>query len=120
MPIVDYWKRCVLMRFADFSGRSRRAEYWWFYLANVIVFLVLSVLGRATALFMVLYVLYALAMFIPSIAVSIRRLHDIDKSGWWLLIGLAPIIGGIVLLVFAFTDGTRGMNKYGPSEKYAN
>jgi uncharacterized membrane protein YhaH (DUF805 family) len=119
MPIVDYWKRCVLERYADFSGRSRRAEYWWFYLGNVIIFAVLGSLAQVSGIFMVLYVVAALAVFIPGLAVSIRRLHDIDRSGWGMLLALTGI-GAIILLVWNFTDGTRGPNKYGPSEKYPN
>lgn len=119
MDLVKYWKIVVLERFAKFDGRARRAEFWWFALANAIVGLVLSTLGEASDLFTVIYVLYSLLVIVPGIAVGIRRLHDIDKSGWFLLIGLIPIVGFIILIVWAATDGTRGPNTYGASEKYA-
>lgn len=118
MDLVKYWKIVVLERYAKFDGRARRAEFWWFALANVLISVVLSVLGGASDLFSVLSVLYSLAVLIPGIALSVRRLHDIDKSGWFLLLVLIPIIGSIILIVWAATDGTKGPNTYGASEKY--
>ena len=119
MPIVDYWKTVVLERYATFEGRARRAEFWWFWLANVIVFVVLAILAAAVSnIIWVLYALYGLAMIIPSIAVAIRRLHDTGKTGWLLLLGFVPIVGPIVLLVFYLLDSTPGTNQYGTSEKY--
>lgn len=118
MPIVDYWKKVVLENYATFEGRARRAEFWWFWLANVIVFVVLTILATAISnVFWVLYALYAVAMIVPSIAVAVRRLHDTGKTGWLLLIGLIPF-GGLVLLVFYLLDSTPGTNQYGTSEKY--
>lgn len=118
MNLVNYWKVVVLERYAKFDGRARRAEFWWFALANFIIGVVLSILGNASGLFSVIYWLYSLAVLIPGIAVGVRRLHDIDKSGWFLLLAFIPIIGAIILIIWAATDGTRGPNKYGPSEKY--
>ena len=118
-PLVGYWKRVVLEKYADFTGRARRSEYWWFTLANFVVALVLVLLVAVADIFWVLYVLYALALIVPSIAVTIRRLHDTDKSGWWILIALVPFVGGIILLVFMCIDSTRGANQWGVSEKYA-
>ncbi len=119
MPIVDYWKKVVLERYATFEGRARRAEFWWFWLANVIVFVVLAVLaGAVSNVIWVLYALYGLAMIIPSIAVAVRRLHDTGKTGWLLLLGFVPVVGPIVLLVFYLLDSTPGTNQYGTSEKY--
>ena len=117
-PLVSYWKQVVLERYAQFTGRSRRAEFWWYFLANTIVYIVLNILIAVSSIFWVLYVIYALGVLIPGIAVGIRRLHDTDKSGWWLLLVLIPIVGLIVLIVFWATDGTRGANDYGMSEKY--
>jgi uncharacterized membrane protein YhaH (DUF805 family) len=117
-PLVGYWKQVVLERYAQFTGRARRAEYWWFSLATLIVGVVLSVLGAVSSIFLILYYVYALAVLIPSLAVGIRRLHDTDRSGWWLLIALIPLVGAIVLIVFLATDSTRGTNQYGVSEKY--
>lgn len=118
MPLVSYWKKVVLKNYANFSGRARRAELWWFVLANLILFVVLAILRSLSDLFNVVYLLFALAMVIPSIALATRRLHDIGKSGWLLLLAFVPIIGNIVLLVFYLTDSNRGSNKYGISEKY--
>jgi uncharacterized membrane protein YhaH (DUF805 family) len=117
-PLVSYWKRVVLERYAQFTGRARRAEFWWFFLASFIIGIVFNILIAVASIFWVLYVIYALALLIPNIAVGIRRLHDTDKSGWWLLIGLIPLVGIIVLIVFFATDGQPGPNQYGPSEKY--
>ena len=117
-PLIGYWKRVVLENYANFAGRARRAEYWWFTLANILAIVVLAVLMAAAKIFVVLYVIYALALIIPSIAVTIRRLHDTDKSGWWILIGLVPFVGGLILLILVCIDSTRGTNQWGTSEKY--
>jgi uncharacterized membrane protein YhaH (DUF805 family) len=114
------WYLLVWKRFAEFDGRSRRKEYWMFSLFNFLIALVLEVAGLillksgiGLILLAVLFV-YALAALIPSLAVSVRRLHDIGKSGWWLLIALVPIVGGLLLLVFSVMDSEPGMNEYGP------
>ena len=104
----------MLERFAQFSGRAGRAEYWWFVLANLIITLVLSALSRASWLFAVVSLGYSIALIVPSIAVGIRRLHDTGRSGWWLLIILVPLAGIIVLVVFLATEGEPGPNRYGP------
>jgi uncharacterized membrane protein YhaH (DUF805 family) len=113
MILVQAWKLVVLERFALFDGRAGRAEYWWFFLANLIVGVVLNLLGRASTLFVIVGLLYSLALLIPGLAVAMRRLHDTGRSGWWLLIGLVPCIGLIVLIVFFATEGDRGPNQYG-------
>jgi uncharacterized membrane protein YhaH (DUF805 family) len=118
-PLVGYWKLVVLERYAQFTGRSRRAEFWWYALANFIISLVLNLLSAASGVFRVIAIIYALAVLIPGIAVGIRRLHDTGKTGWWLLIALIPIVGIIVLIVFFATDGTPAPNQYGPSPKYS-
>lgn len=112
-PLVGYWKRVVLERYAQFTGRAGRPEFWWYFLAGVIIGIVFNVLIAISSIFWVIYVIYGLAVLIPGFAVAIRRLHDTDKSGWWLLIALIPIVGIIVLIVFWATEGTRGPNKYG-------
>jgi uncharacterized membrane protein YhaH (DUF805 family) len=117
-PLVSYWKRVVLERYAQFTGRARRAEFWWFFLASFIIGIVFNILIAVASIFWVVYVIYALAVLIPNIAVGVRRLHDTNKSGWWLLIALIPLVGIIVLIVFFATDGLPGPNQYGPSEKY--
>lgn len=112
-PLVNYWKLVVLQRYAQFQGRSGRAEFWWYFLAALIIGIAFNVLIAVSSVFFVIYVIYGLAVLVPGLAVGVRRLHDTDKSGWWLLIGLIPFVGIIVLIVFWATEGTRGQNKYG-------
>lgn len=118
MALIENWKLVVLERYAKFDGRAGRGEFWWFALANVIVAIALAILIAITNFFVILYIGYVIAVIIPSIAVAIRRLHDTDKSGWWLLIGLIPF-GGIVLLVFYILEGTAGPNQYGAAAEPA-
>lgn len=118
MDLIGYWKKCVLENYTGFSGRARRAEFWSFALVNFVAYALLFILMRVSAVFVILYIGYAVAMILPSIAVAIRRLHDTGKSGWMLLVGLIPIVGGILLLVWYFTDSDKGTNAYGTSEKY--
>jgi len=119
------WYLEVLKKYAVFSGRARRAEYWYFVLFNIIVAVVLSLIDTLLGTFNfmqgvgLLSGLYALAVLIPTLAVTVRRLHDIDRTGWWIFINLIPLIGFIVLLVFAVTGGTPGSNRYGPNPKGA-
>jgi uncharacterized membrane protein YhaH (DUF805 family) len=117
-PLVSYWKKVVLENYANFSGRARRAEFWWYFLANIIISIVLNIIDLAIGV-QILTLIYSLAVLIPGLAVGVRRLHDTNKSGWRLLIGLIPIVGIIVLIVFWATDAPPGPNQYGPSEKYA-
>jgi uncharacterized membrane protein YhaH (DUF805 family) len=116
-PLISYWKKVVLENYANFEGRARRSEFWWYELATLIAVFVLVLLITFADIFWVLYVLYLLAIIVPTIAVTIRRLHDSDKSGWWILIGLIPF-GGLVVLVFMCLDSTRGANRWGISPKY--
>ena len=108
----------VLKKYAEFNGRARRAEYWYFFLFNIIISIVLgivsSIIGDKSG---VLGGLYGLAVLIPVIGVGIRRLHDIGKSGWMLLISLIPLIGWIWILVLLATDSNPGDNQYGPNPK---
>jgi uncharacterized membrane protein YhaH (DUF805 family) len=111
------WYLAVLQNYVGFEGRARRTEYWMFALFNAIIFIVLAILASFVHFFYILYALYGLAVLLPSLAVGFRRLHDIDKTAWWLLIGLIPFVGAIILLVFACTPGTQGPNQYGPDPK---
>lgn len=131
------WYLKVLKQYVDFGGRARRTEYWMFTLFNVIISIVLGlvdglVLGSGSfatasgagsvgfsANLGLLGSIYALAVLLPSLAVAVRRLHDTDRSGWWILIGLIPLVGGIVLLVFFVMEGTRGPNRHGADPKAA-
>ena len=114
MPLIAWWKVVVLERYAKFDGRATRPEFWWFVLANVIIGVVFNVLGEVSDIFFFISLLYSLAVLVPYLAVGVRRLHDTDKSGWWLLIGLVPCVGIIILIVFFATEGTRGVNRFGP------
>ncbi|OYU36106.1 DUF805 domain-containing protein [Novosphingobium sp. PASSN1] len=131
------WMLLPYRRYAEFSGRSRRREYWMFALFYVLVFVVLNALfgtnevtrtstnfgtgfsygSRLVGGGGLIGGLFALASLIPALAVSVRRLHDQDRSGWMLLLGLIPFFGGFVLLVFMCLEGTRGANQYGPDPK---
>lgn len=113
MILVESWKLVVLERYAKFDGRAGRAEFWWFVLANLLVYIALAILMQISGIFAILYFIYGLAMIVPAIAVAIRRLHDTDKSGWLLLLGFIPLLGFIILLVFYIQEGTSGPNKYG-------
>ena len=111
------WYLEVLKKYAVFSGRARRKEYWMFFLFNIIIAFVLGFIEGLVGGPGIISTLYSLAVLIPIIAVSIRRLHDISRSGWWLLIYLVPIIGAIVLLVFMVQDSQQGENQYGQNPK---
>ena len=120
------WYLQALKKYAVFGGRSRRMEYWYFVLFNIIVSIVLGVIdgllgtSGSYAGAGLLSGIYGLAVLIPSLAVTVRRLHDTDRTGWWILIALVPLIGVIVLLVFALLEGTPGDNQYGPNPKEAS
>jgi uncharacterized membrane protein YhaH (DUF805 family) len=117
------WYLKVLKQYADFSGRARRKEYWMFVLFNMIFAIVAMILDNVLGIAMEgigygpLYGLYALAMLIPGLAVTVRRLHDVGKSGWMILIALIPLIGSIWLLVLMVTDSNAGENQYGQNPK---
>ena len=128
------WYVKVLKQYVDFSGRARRREYWMFFLVNLVIVIVLSLVDTMLGMggwrsmsgggsfytsgsLGLLSGLYGLAVLLPTIAVAVRRLHDTDRSGWWILIGFIPIIGGIILLVFYVLEGTRGPNRFGPDPK---
>ena len=121
---MNWYLEC-LRKYGVFGGRARRKEYWYFILFNIIIGIVLAVIDIATGSFSaedgigLLSGIYFLAVLIPSVAVTVRRLHDTDHSGWWFLISLIPIIGAIVLFVFTVQDSNAGENKYGPSPKAA-
>ncbi len=119
------WFLLALKKYATFTGRAQRAEFWYFTLFTSLIFIGLSIIDVITGSFVTeagmgsLGGLYSLAILIPSLAVGVRRLHDTGRSGWWLLIGLIPLIGCIVLLIFFGQDGVPGENPYGPNPKAA-
>ena len=113
------WYFKVLKQYADFKGRARRKEYWYFFLFNLIATISLVVVDVVFGFFSIeggmglLSGLYTLAVIIPSLAVSVRRLHDQNRSGWWMLVSLVPLIGGIIITVMMLLKGTAGGNVYG-------
>jgi len=108
----------VLKNYAVFSGRARRAEYWYFVLFNIIINILLAIFSNVIGDNIgILGLLYALAVLIPAIAVGVRRLHDTNRSGWWLLISLIPLIGAIVIIVLMALDSHPGENQYGANPK---
>jgi uncharacterized membrane protein YhaH (DUF805 family) len=118
------WYLKVLRQYADFTGRARRTEFWMFILFSVLISLVLALADWALGLQVlpgtttgVLGALYGVAVLIPTLAVTVRRLHDTGRSGFWIFIGLVPVVGAIVLLVFEVMEGQRGDNAHGPDPK---
>ncbi len=122
---MKYFVKCF-NQYADFSTRARRSEYWYFCLFNALISyalaFVLGFIGGMTGLIWLGYLayIYTLVAFIPGLAVFVRRLHDVGKSGWWWLIGLIPIVGFIWLLVLMCTDSQPGANKWGANPKGIN
>lgn len=125
MSFVDSVRLCLSDNYFKFSGRASRSEFWWFYLASVLVLMVCAVGegvvlalykeegGMIYLLLLLLLVMAMLALVIPSIAVSVRRLHDTGRSGWWYLLNFVPYIGGIVLFVFFLLPSELDENEYG-------
>ncbi len=111
------WYIDVLKKYAEFSGRARRMEYWMFVLFNTIITCVIAFVEGLAGSPGFLSMIYGLAVLLPSIAVAVRRLHDTDRTGWWLLIAFIPLIGVIVLIIFMFLDGDAGDNQHGPNPK---
>ncbi|MBE8737205.1 DUF805 domain-containing protein [Aeromonas veronii] len=114
------WYISVLKQYAVFSGRARRTEYWMFVLCNVIVMLLLGMVDKLiSGDNELISSIYSLAVLLPSLAVAARRLHDTDRSAWWLLLGLIPIIGTLVLIYFMVCNGQQGPNRFGDDPKAA-
>jgi len=119
---MSYYK-AAFKKYAAFTGRARRKEYWMFFLFNMIFAIVASIIDRILHTtyyrnyYGLFYTLYGLAVIIPSLAITVRRLHDINKAGTWIFISLIPIVGGIWLLILMCTEGTRGPNRFGDDPK---
>jgi len=121
------WYLKVLKNFTDFNGRARRKEYWMYTFINIVILITLMIISfiaigidkNIGMFFLILPFLYTLVVFIPTVAVVIRRLHDINQSGLWYLITFIPL-GSIILLVFMCMDSTIGPNQYGPNPKGIN
>ncbi|WP_417389077.1 DUF805 domain-containing protein [Gimesia sp.] len=116
------WYLAVLKKYADFEGRARRKEYWMFILFNILISFVIGILGAIIGetgglITVSLSGLYSLFIFIPSIAVTVRRLHDTNRTGWWILISLIPFFGAIILFIFMILDSDPNANAYGENPK---
>ena len=119
MTGFNYFKNAIFNHYTDFDGRATRSEYWNYVLVYIMLSFGISVIlgiTQSTILGILAVVIY-LVLLLPSLAVAVRRLHDIGKSGWMLLLGLIPIIGGIIILVFLVKDSESGTNLYGPNPK---
>lgn len=120
---MEWYLKVVRDNYANFEGRARRKEYWMFALFNILIIIPLYIFSmylvaeHNSFTGLIIYFIYSLAVFIPSLAVLVRRLHDSDKSGWMILISFIPFIGGIWLLILLVTEGTSGSNQYGPDPK---
>jgi uncharacterized membrane protein YhaH (DUF805 family) len=107
MTLQESIKICLTKKYADFNGRAARPEYWWFILFTVLVGMAVSYISH------MLGMLFQIGILVPSIAAAARRLHDTNRSGWWQLIGLIPVLGWIVLIVFLALEGEVTDNQYG-------
>ena len=117
MELVESAKRnLTTSTYAQFSGRASRSEYWWFALASLLVIIVAAVIDGATGSVVVTLLAY-LFIIIPGLAVSVRRLHDTNRSGWYLLLNFIPLVGTILLFIWSVTPGDKKANQYGPVSK---
>lgn len=117
---MEWFLKVVKDNYANFNGRARRKEFWMFALFYFIFAIVTSILDGIIGLYGILTILLSLALIVPSLAVTVRRLHDIGKSGWWIFIDLIPLVGPIWLLVLLIQEGQHGPNEYGPDPKAEN
>jgi uncharacterized membrane protein YhaH (DUF805 family) len=111
------WYLDALKKYAVFNGRARRKEYWMFSLLYTLISVVMMVIDHIIGTIALLTLLYVLAHLIPHIAVTVRRIHDTGRSGWWILVAFFPVIGPIVLFLLMIQDGTPGKNLYGQNPK---
>jgi len=120
---MNWYLDVLKNKYAMFNGRARRKEYWFFVLFNILASIALGIVDGITGTLNdemgvgLLGGIYWLAVLIPAIAVAVRRLHDTGRTGWWLLLCLIPVIGGLVLLIFMVFDSEPGDNQYGPNPK---
>ena len=139
MTMIDWYKKVVFENYANFKGRARRSEFWWFTLFNFLIGMVFNLIlysivgtdvkaiiqngGNIPTSYYIINIIstiYSLAILVPSLAVTVRRLHDVGRSGWFFFLILVPIIGWIILLVWHFTDSQPGTNQWGPNPKEGN
>ena len=120
---MKWFLEALTKKYATFEGRARRSEYWYFVLFYFLAIVVLAIVDVTVGTYNeevgvgLLSGLFGLATIVPSLAVMVRRLHDTDRSGWWVLINLVPLVGAVVLLVFTVLDSQPGANRFGPNPK---
>lgn len=114
--MIDWFVKC-LKNYATFTGRARRKEYWYFALVQFIILIVAQIIDAILGTEFVFYAIVALALFIPSLAAAVRRLHDTGRSGWWSLIALIPLIGAILLIIWLASDTKQENNQWGQPAK---
>ena len=114
--MLEWYLKVVRDNYANFEGRARRSEFWYFVLVNVIVGVVFGILSSIVGFFIYFYYIYSLAVLVPNIAVGVRRLHDVGKSGWFYLLAFVPLVN-IYLIVLFCTEGDKGPNEFGPDPK---
>jgi len=125
---MSYYFKAIRHHYADFEGRTRRRNYWQFTLVNILLTLLTQgtlalgeadVGGAALYVVMILLGLWILATLIPTLALMVRRLHDIGRSGWWVLVSFVPFVGGLAFLICSFVDSEEGPNEWGEDPKHA-
>ncbi|WP_193016482.1 MULTISPECIES: DUF805 domain-containing protein [Gammaproteobacteria] len=126
---MNWYLEVIKNNYANFSGRARRKEYWMFTLINTIIITILYAImfssidmntgemGGLGSIISIILGIYSLAIIVPSLAVTIRRFHDQDKSGWMFLLAFIPFVGGLIVFVFMCLEGTKGDNRFGPDPK---
>ncbi|HUO88109.1 MAG TPA: DUF805 domain-containing protein [Rhizomicrobium sp.] len=119
MEPINWFMKVVTQHYFDFNGRARRAEFWWYVLVVIIISVILNVIDGIAHLSGILGGLFSLAMLLPNLGVAVRRLHDINRSGWWILIAFVPLVGAILLIYWYAQPGTSGANQFGPDPKAA-
>ncbi len=115
--LIENFITVITQHYVDFNGRARRREFWHFFLVNLVIVSIFGILSQLLGFFNVVSSLYGLAVFLPGLGLSVRRLHDTDKSGALFWLALIPLIGAIILIVFCCVEGTRGPNRFGPDPK---
>lgn len=110
---MEWYKDVVFNKYAQFQGRAHRREYWMFFLVNLLIMVALRLAEDLLGVWGVASGLYGLAVFVPSLAAAVRRLHDTGRAGWWVLLALVPVAGTVALLVLLALEGEPGRNAYG-------
>ncbi len=117
MEPINWFMSVVTQHYFDFNGRARRAEFWWYILVYLIIEVILGVIQGMVGLGTLLTGIFGIALLLPSLGVAVRRLHDIGRSGWWILIGLVPLVGWAIIIYWYAQPGATGANAFGADPK---